>query len=115
MEPIQIPIEDVLDLHTFRPQDIANLLGHSISTCHPWKRQGHPKKTGTPDFKKKSASQKLQGCAPGSRRMGCHCGGVAATRPPALIGQFRFDDLFTTWYLNTIVDDFSVFCETIVT
>jgi hypothetical protein len=25
MEPIQIPIEDVLDLHTFRPQDIANL------------------------------------------------------------------------------------------
>jgi dsDNA-specific endonuclease/ATPase MutS2 len=33
MEPIQIPIEDVLDLHTFRPQDIANLLEDYFDEC----------------------------------------------------------------------------------
>jgi DNA-nicking Smr family endonuclease len=33
MEPIQIPIEDVLDLHTFRPQDIADLLDEYFSEC----------------------------------------------------------------------------------
>ena len=26
MEPIILPIEDVLDLHTFRPQDVPDLL-----------------------------------------------------------------------------------------
>ena len=33
MEPIQIPIEDVLDLHTFRPQDIADLLKNYFDEC----------------------------------------------------------------------------------
>jgi DNA-nicking Smr family endonuclease len=33
MEPIRIPIEDVLDLHTFRPQDIADLLYEYFSEC----------------------------------------------------------------------------------
>ena len=33
MEPIQIPIEDVLDLHTFRPQDIADLLENYFEEC----------------------------------------------------------------------------------
>ena len=33
MEPIQIPIEDVLDLHTFRPQEIADLLENYFDEC----------------------------------------------------------------------------------
>ena len=33
MEPIQIPIEDVLDLHTFRPRDIADLLETYFDEC----------------------------------------------------------------------------------
>ena len=33
MEPIQIPIEDVLDLHTFLPQDIADLLENYFDEC----------------------------------------------------------------------------------
>jgi len=33
MEPIRIPIEDVLDLHTFRPQDIADLLEDYFDEC----------------------------------------------------------------------------------
>ncbi len=33
MDPIRIPIEDVLDLHTFRPRDIADLLNAYFSEC----------------------------------------------------------------------------------
>ena len=33
MEPIRIPIADVLDLHTFRPQDIPDLLQEYFSEC----------------------------------------------------------------------------------
>jgi len=33
MEPIRIPIEDVLDLHTFRPQDIPDLLADYFDEC----------------------------------------------------------------------------------
>ena len=33
MEPIRIPIEDVLDLHTFRPRDIADLLDEYFAEC----------------------------------------------------------------------------------
>ena len=33
MKPIQIPIEDVLDLHTFRPQDIPDLLADYFAEC----------------------------------------------------------------------------------
>ena len=33
MKPIQIPIEDVLDLHTFRPKDIADLLENYFDEC----------------------------------------------------------------------------------
>jgi DNA-nicking Smr family endonuclease len=33
MEPVQIPIEDVLDLHAFRPKDIADLLKNYFDEC----------------------------------------------------------------------------------
>ncbi len=33
MDPIHIPIEDVLDLHTFRPRDIPDLLQEYFSEC----------------------------------------------------------------------------------
>ncbi len=33
MEPIRIPIEDVLDLHTFRPRDIPDLLNEYFAEC----------------------------------------------------------------------------------
>jgi DNA-nicking Smr family endonuclease len=33
MESIQIPIEDVLDLHTFQPKDIADLLENYFDEC----------------------------------------------------------------------------------
>ena len=26
MEPVKIPIEDIIDLHTFRPKDVPDLL-----------------------------------------------------------------------------------------
>ena len=33
MEPVKISIEDVLDLHTFRPQDIPDLLEDYLTEC----------------------------------------------------------------------------------
>jgi len=33
MEPVKIPIEDVLDLHTFQPRDIPDLLDNYFSEC----------------------------------------------------------------------------------
>ena len=33
MEPVRIPIEDVLDLHTFRPKEIPDLLEEYFSAC----------------------------------------------------------------------------------
>ena len=33
MEPVKIPIEDVLDLHTFRPQDVPDLLEEYFREC----------------------------------------------------------------------------------
>ncbi len=33
MEPVKIPIEDVLDLHAFRPQDIPDLLEEYLTEC----------------------------------------------------------------------------------
>lgn len=33
MKPVRIPIEDVLDLHTFQPKDIADLLDNYFSEC----------------------------------------------------------------------------------
>jgi DNA-nicking Smr family endonuclease len=33
MNPIRIPIEDVIDLHTFRPQDLAPLIEDYIEAC----------------------------------------------------------------------------------
>jgi len=33
MEPVILPIEDVLDLHTFRPQDIPDLLEDYLTEC----------------------------------------------------------------------------------
>ncbi len=33
MEPVEIPIEDVLDLHTFRPKEIPDLLSDYFTAC----------------------------------------------------------------------------------
>ncbi|VEN74832.1 DNA mismatch repair protein MutS [Candidatus Desulfarcum epimagneticum] len=33
MEPVKIPIRDVLDLHFFHPRDIPDLLSEYISEC----------------------------------------------------------------------------------
>ena len=33
MEPVKIPIEDELDLHTFQPRDIPHLLEDYFSEC----------------------------------------------------------------------------------
>jgi dsDNA-specific endonuclease/ATPase MutS2 len=33
MPPIRVPISDVLDLHTFRPQDLPNLIEDYIDEC----------------------------------------------------------------------------------
>ncbi len=33
MEPVILPIEDVIDLHTFRPRDIPNLIEDYIAEC----------------------------------------------------------------------------------
>ncbi len=33
MEPIQIPIEDILDLHTFAPKEIPDLLNEYLVAC----------------------------------------------------------------------------------
>jgi dsDNA-specific endonuclease/ATPase MutS2 len=33
MDPIRIPIEDVLDLHTFRPAEISDLLEDYFGEC----------------------------------------------------------------------------------
>ncbi len=33
MEPVRIPIEDVLDLHTFHPRDIPDLIADYIEEC----------------------------------------------------------------------------------
>lgn len=33
MDPVRIPIEDVIDLHTFRPQDLAALIEDYIEAC----------------------------------------------------------------------------------
>ena len=32
-EPIEIPVEDVLDLHTFSPRDAERLVPHYLSLC----------------------------------------------------------------------------------
>ena len=32
-EPVEIPIEEVLDLHTFDPRDAGSLLPHYLSLC----------------------------------------------------------------------------------
>ncbi len=33
MEPVKLPIEDVLDLHTFHPRDVPELLEDYFSEC----------------------------------------------------------------------------------
>ena len=33
MEPVNLPIEDVLDLHTFHPRDVPDLLEDYFSEC----------------------------------------------------------------------------------
>ncbi len=33
MDPVELPIEDVLDLHTFRPKDVPDLLYDYFSAC----------------------------------------------------------------------------------
>ena len=50
-EPIGIPIDGILDLHTFNPKDIKELLPAYISECRSWGildvRIIHGKGTGT--------------------------------------------------------------------
>lgn len=33
MKPVRIPIEDVIDLHTFRPRDLPDLIEDYIEEC----------------------------------------------------------------------------------
>ena len=33
MEPVQVPISDVLDLHTFKPKEIPDLLNDYFAEC----------------------------------------------------------------------------------
>jgi len=33
MEPVKIPIEDIIDLHIFRPKDVPDLLEDYFSAC----------------------------------------------------------------------------------
>ena len=33
MDPVELPIEDVLDLHTFHPKDVPDLLYDYFSAC----------------------------------------------------------------------------------
>lgn len=33
MKPVKIPIEDFIDLHTFRPEDVFDLLSEYFSEC----------------------------------------------------------------------------------
>ena len=33
MRPVIVPIEDIIDLHTFRPQDIPDLMEDYIAEC----------------------------------------------------------------------------------
>ncbi len=34
MQPVQIPIDGVLDLHTFHPRDLPDLLTDYLNACH---------------------------------------------------------------------------------
>lgn len=33
-EPVKIPLEDCIDLHTFSPKDISEILDHYLKECH---------------------------------------------------------------------------------
>jgi len=100
MEPIRIPIDDVLDLHTFRPQDIANLLADYFDECLKagifsvrviasfTAKARASKKDRCTGFCKKPPGQKLQRCAPGSRRLGGD-----SSRVKAAEGQNRLKKL----------------------
>lgn len=33
MEPVKVPIEDILDLHTFNPKDVPDLLAEYFMAC----------------------------------------------------------------------------------
>lgn len=33
MKPVKIPIEDSIDLHTFRPEDVSDLLSEYFAEC----------------------------------------------------------------------------------
>ena len=50
-EPVQIPITGVLDLHTFRPRDVKDLIPEYLKACHEKQifqiRIIHGKGTGT--------------------------------------------------------------------
>lgn len=36
MKPVKIPIEDFIDLHTFRPEEISGLLSEYFSECRKY-------------------------------------------------------------------------------
>lgn len=64
-EPVKLPIEDVLDLHTFSPKEIASVVEEYIEQCRevgmPEVRLIHGKGTGT----QRAVVQRLLASHPG--------------------------------------------------
>jgi len=82
MEPVKIPIEDFIDLHTFRPEEISGLLSEYFSECQKnglltvriihGKGHGILKKPSRENIAKKPIRGIIQRCPDRSRRLGCH-------------------------------------------
>ena len=72
MQPVKIPIEDTLDLHTFKPKEVPDLLDDYFTACIEaniysvrivhGKGQGILKKRVHGLLKKKPAGTDLQSC-----------------------------------------------------
>jgi len=85
VQPVEMPIEDILDLHTFKPKDIPDLLVDYFEACI---NEGicsvrivHGKgrgilKASSRAFKKESNGKIFPGCAPGSWGLGRYSGGT---------------------------------------
>lgn len=82
MDPIEIPINGVLDLHTFRPSEVKDLLDDYITVCLEKKifslRIIHGKGQGILKKKVRSALEK-DGRVAGIRDAGAMAGGWGAT------------------------------------
>jgi hypothetical protein len=93
MKPVRIPIEDVLDLHTFQPRDIPDLLDNYFSECIKAGIQSVRVIHG----KGKGIQKKFQRGAPRGRRLGCHPGGVKIAVASTLTG-LRKGFTATVWH-----------------